>query len=116
MNKGTEHKTVTFDEALKDPSLAHFHEAIEFVKEKSGKELFPKKYELGVMDSVLETVVELFDERPNMPLKSALTSVFQDLPDDLSTTLLLKVTNKVIQQWGKLTATSLKTNDTVAAH
>lgn len=116
MNKGTEHKTVTFDEALKDPSLAHFHEAIQFVKDKSGQELFPKKYELGVMDSALETVVELFEKRPNMPLKSVLTSVFQDLPDDLSATFILKITNKVIQQWSKLTATSLKTNEVVAAH
>ena len=116
MNQGTDHKTVTFEEALKDPSLAHFHEAILFVKDKSGKELFPEKYELGVIDAALESVVELLDKKPYMPLKSVLTYIIQDLPDDLSAALILKITNNVIQEWEDLTATSLTPNEAVASH
>ena len=116
MKQSAEHKTVTFDEAIKDSSFAHFHKAILFVKDKSGKELFPKKYELSVIDAALETVVELFDENSYMSLKSVLTQVIQDLPDNLSAALILKITTKVIQKWENLTNSSLKLNDIVATH
>lgn len=116
MNQNTQHNTMTFDEALKDSSLAHLHKAILFVKDKSGKELFPKKYESGVIDAALETVVELFEKDPNMLLKSVVTTVFEGIPGDLSAALILKITNKVIQKWENLTAKSLRINDVVVTH
>ena len=95
-------KSMTFEEALKNPSLAHFHDAIRFVKDKPNKDIFPQKYEEGVISVALETVFELFEENPKVSLKKVLRLVIKHLPKDITPLLMSKVIQKAIEEWTNL--------------
>ena len=95
--KSKEGKAMTFKQMLKDPSLEPFHEALRLVKDKPNKDIFPKKYEMGLMDAAVGTLVELFDKNPKISLKMALTGVIKNLPNDITDTLLSKAVQKVFE-------------------
>ena len=95
MKKDKDHKTTTFKQALKDPAFAYLHEALLLIKDKPNKDIFPKQYEMGLLDAVVGTLVELFEKNPKISLKMALTGVIKTLPNDITDTLLSKVVQKV---------------------
>jgi hypothetical protein len=65
---------------------------------------FPNKYKATTKREALEKTFELFEENPNMLLKTVVTTVLNDLDDDLSETLVLEMTRVIIEKWKKLTA------------
>ena len=93
--KNKEEKAMTLKQMLKDPSLEHFHELLLFIKDKPNKDIFPKQYEMGFLDAVVSTLVELFEKNPKISLKMALSGVIKTLPNDITDTLLSKVVQKV---------------------
>ena len=95
MKKDKDHKTTTFKQALKDPSFAYLHEALLLIKDKPNKDIFPKQYEMGLLDAVVSTLVQLFEKNPKISLKMALSGVIKTLPNDITDTLLSKVIQKV---------------------
>ena len=95
MTKDKDHKTTTFKQALKDPSFAYLHEALLLIKDKPNKDIFPKQYEMGLLDAVVSTLVQLFEKNPKISLKMALSGVIKTLPNDITDTLLSKVIQKV---------------------
>ena len=95
MKKDKDHKTTTFKQALKDPAFAYLHEALLLIKDKPNKDIFPKQYEMGLLDAVVSTLVQLFEKNPKISLKMALTGVVKTLPNDITDTLLSKVVQKV---------------------
>ena len=105
-------KSMTFKQALKDPSMAPFHAAILSMEGKSNKQIFkekfPKKYEMSVIDVALDRVAEQIDKDPNITLKKALVSVIKNLPKDISDDLLAKVVNQVFAEWAELVASAQK--------
>lgn len=106
------HKTKTFDEVLQDPEQPLLHEAIHFLRKTSFKDAFPRKYEISVIDMATETVTELFEENPNTSLKTVVSAVMEQLPDDISALLLSKVVKQSIEEWENLTASIQKENQT----
>lgn len=116
MKNNEKDKSLTFEEALQDPSLAHIHESILYLQKTPFSQMFPKKNELSLTAIVEMEARNLFIENPNLPIKKVITTIFEPLTDDIPAPLVLKLTQKIIQQWSKLTATSLKTNEVVAAH
>ena len=95
--KSKEEKAMTLKQMLKDPSLEPFHELLLFIKDKPNKDIFPKKYEMGMMDAAVGTLVELFNKNPKITLKMALTGVIKNLPNDITDILLSKVVQKVFE-------------------
>lgn len=104
MKIDNEYTPISFDEALKDPSMSHFHELIHYLEITPNKVIFSKKYELSIQDLTTRKTQALFDENPSMPLKNVLTIIIEYLPDDLAPKLLLKTTQLVVKKWEKLIA------------
>jgi hypothetical protein len=102
MKKIQEDKMVTFEQALTMPEYAQFHDAIRYLEKTPSKDVFPQKYEASIKGLTNRKVQSLFEENPSMSLKNVLTSVIQNLPDDLSTKLLLNMTHLTIRSWDKL--------------
>ena len=102
-NKG-KYTSTTFEAALQDASLGHFHEAIRSVKGKMGKDIFPQKYELSMTSVALCDAEKLFGANPYLPLKTVVTTILASFSDDLSADLILKITQKIIAKWEHLTA------------
>jgi hypothetical protein len=102
MKKIQEDKMVTFEQALIMPEYAQFHEAIRHLENTPSKDVFPQKYEASLKGLTNRKVQSLFDENPSMPLKNVLTLIIENLPDDLSTKLLLDMTHLTIRAWEKL--------------
>jgi hypothetical protein len=100
-------KSMTFEEVLQDPSLAHLHEAIHFLEKTATKDIFPKKYELSMIDLSVENTIELLGKNPNMPLKTVISTIISSFNDDLSAELILKMTKSIIKEWQNL-STSFK--------
>jgi hypothetical protein len=100
-NKKT--KTVSFDEASQMPELAHFHEAIQFLENKPVGTLFPDKYEASMMHIALKRAYVLFEANPTLPLNKVISIIMDNLPNDLSPQLLLKMTKLAIEEWENLT-------------
>ena len=112
-NKGS--RTMTAEEILNDPSLAHFHEAVRFMQRTPSKDIFPKKYEEGVIDVALETVFELFEENSKVSLKKVLRLVIKHLPKDITPLLMSKVIQKAIEEWTDLVEEAQKESPMLVA-
>ena len=106
-------RTVTFDEALELPEYADFHEVIRYLEKTPFKEVFPKKYEISLEDRALETIKTLFSENPDVSFKEILSAVLDRLPNDLSTALLLKMTQFTLKKCEKLSTSTFKNNSTL---
>lgn len=107
MNKTEENKKMTIEEVLQDPSLERFHDAIRLVQNTPFSTLFPKKHELTLTHFVVMGTTDLYNENPNIPIKKVITTIFDDLTDDIPAPLMLKLTKKIIEKWSKLSAESI---------
>jgi hypothetical protein len=96
--------SMTYGEVLQNPSLAHFHEAIHLLQNRSHTDIFPKQYESAMMGVAEGYVVKLFQEVPNLTLKTAITKVIAHLPNDLSDSLITKIKNAIVEKWTQLSA------------
>ncbi len=92
---------IELSEAMKDPETAKFIDDFKRYAEKTPfSKMFPKKYELSLEQMVYDDTHELFEKQPDLPLKSVVTTVLNNLTeDDLSPELLLKMTQLIIQEW-----------------
>jgi hypothetical protein len=98
---------ISSEQILQMPELAHLYEAVLFLEKNEGKILFPKKYEASMLDRAREKTRDVFNEQPKMPLKDAVVVILARLKSDISGELLLKMTQKIIQEWASL---SVKTS------
>lgn len=89
------------EEILASPDLAPWHDALMLVKTKSFPELFPKKHQASMLDMARERTYKLLKEQPTLSLKETVTSVLSDFKTDISSELLLKMTQAIIEQWEK---------------
>ena len=115
MKNNEKSKSMTYEEALKDPSMAEFHEIIRRFQTTPHSQIFPKKHEMGLLSVVEINTRKLFIENPNMPIKTVLTTVFEPLTEDIPAPLVLKLTKKIIQKWESLSATLLQNNDVLTS-
>ncbi len=96
-----DNNVATSEEILASPSLAPWHDALMLVKTRSFAELFPKKYEMSFVSMAREKTYKLLKEQPTLPLKETATSVLSDFKTDISSELLLKMTQAIIERWEK---------------
>ena len=115
MKNDEENKSMTYEEALQDPSLAQFHDVIRYVHKTPFSQMFPKKHELTLLGLAESKTIKLFKENPNMPIKTVLTTVFEPLTEDIPAPLVLKLTKKIIQKWESLSATLPQNNEVLTS-
>ena len=108
MKKNKDSKAMTFEQVLKDPALAHLHEAILFIKDKKPEDIFPKQYEKAMLSVTGSRLFDIFEKNPQTSLKQALLGVIKDLPKGISDTLLVKVVNHVIEIYPEFLASAPK--------
>ena len=67
---------------------------------------FPNKYKAITRTSTKRKTYNLFLKDPNTPLKTVVTTVLNDLNDDLSADLVREMTHIIIEEWERLTASA----------
>ncbi len=106
---------MTFEEALQDPSLTHYHEVIHFLEENKDTILFPEKYMMSLKLTVDLSLRQLFEEAPNMPLLKVLINTFDGMNDKLPLEMILEITTHILKEWEKLSVSTQKTEQLQAA-
>ena len=95
----------TAEQIREIPELAHLYKAVLFLEQNKGKRLFPKKYEASMIDLGAEMTYEFFEAHPTVPLKEAVVTVLGGFKSNIAGDLLLKITQKIIETWEKLSKT-----------
>jgi hypothetical protein len=90
-----------------NPEYAHLYEVVDFL-ENAPRILFPNKHEVAVIDIALEEAHELLSTNPHLSLKETLSTVLMSSEDGLSSDVLLKITQKVIAKWEKLSVPKME--------
>jgi hypothetical protein len=104
MENVKENRSMTMEEALRDPSLAHIHEGLRYLQRTPPKDVFPKKYEISMVGLAKEDAVKRFKKKPDTPLKKVVSKIINSFDDDLSADLILKMTQAIIEKWAELSA------------
>jgi hypothetical protein len=99
-----ENNILSYEEILQIPEML---EVYHFLENTQGP-LFPKKYEMALKSVVSQNVYALFKENPSMPLKNVVSSILSGLSDEISSKLLLKMTQRIIKEWENLSCATLK--------
>lgn len=102
MKINKEDKSISFDEAMATPELAHLKDILQYVENAPVGTLFPKKYEKGIEYIATNKIYALYKENPFLPLKNVVTIVLEQIPANISTAMLIKMTPFIIQKWEKL--------------
>jgi hypothetical protein len=102
MKINKEDKSISFDEAMATPDLAHLRDILQYVENAPDGTLFPKKYEKGIEYIASNKIYTLYKIKPLTPLKNVVSIVLEQLPANISTSMLIKMTPFIIQKWEKL--------------
>jgi hypothetical protein len=87
-----------------DPKFAQqCQDVYDYLKRTPFSKAFPNKYKAITKGEALEKTFELFEENPNMPLKSVVTTVLNGLDDDISAEMVVEMTRIIIKEWKELT-------------
>ena len=108
-------KSMTYEEALQDPSIAEFHDFIRYVQKTPFSKMFPKKHQMSLLSIVGMDTRKLFIENPNLQIKTVVTTILQPLTEDIPAPLVLKLTKKIIQKWESLSATLPQNNEVLTS-
>jgi hypothetical protein len=100
----SKYKSISAEEALNMPEYAHLHDLIRFVETASDSEILPNKYEKGLEYLVSKKVKLLFSKYPNTPLKDVVSVVLQQLPNDISALIILKLTPYIVEEWERFSS------------
>jgi hypothetical protein len=100
--KNKEDKSISFEEAMASPELAHLKDILQYVENAPNGTLFPKKYEKGIEYIASNKIYALYKVNPLTPLKNVVTIVLEQLPANISTSMLIKMTPFIIRKWEKL--------------
>ena len=99
-----ENNILSYEEILQIPEML---EVYHFLENTQGP-LFPKKHEMALKSVVSQNVYARFKQSPSMPLKSVISTILSSLSDEISSKLLLKMTQLIIKDWEHLSCTTLK--------
>jgi hypothetical protein len=73
------------------------------------------KYERVLLDTVRVDTYELLVQNTDLTLNKVIASIISELPDDLPSTMLLKATQGVIEEWEAFTVEKLPLEPALAA-
>jgi hypothetical protein len=95
-------KSIPFEEALQMPELSHLHDMMRYLENAHDSDIMPEKYEQGLEYLADKKTRLLFNENAMLPLKNVVSIVLERLPNDVPALFLVKITQFIILQWGKL--------------
>jgi hypothetical protein len=98
----------TAEQIRQMPELAHLYKTVLFLEQNKGKNLFPKKREMSVLNAATRDTQKFFNEQPTMPLKDIVAAIMSSFIPDLSGELIMKTTQKIIETHEKLSKTVSK--------
>ena len=84
MKMNEDKKSISLEEALQMPELAHLHDTMRYLENASDSDLMPQKYEMGLEYLATKKTLALFNENATLPLKSVVSIVLERLPNDIS--------------------------------
>lgn len=93
---------MTSEQILQTPALAHLYDIVHFLEVTPEKDVFPKKYEAATISMAVQAAHNLLKENPYISLKETVTRVLSGCEDGLSSDVVLKITQKVIKKWEKM--------------
>jgi hypothetical protein len=93
---------ITSEQILQMPELAHLYEAVRFLEGKDGRDLFPRKYQESMLSLAERDAYALFKKNPNLPIKEVLVRILDTYPSDIRGDILLKMTQRIIEEWTEL--------------
>ncbi len=87
------------EEILRDPSMAHYKEAILWAANATDEELLPEKTLAAHKDIIRQKIKALAIAHPNYVLREAIVQILNDFPDTMPSAMLLELTRFAIEQW-----------------
>lgn len=93
---------MTFEEALQDPSLSHYHEIIHFLEEDEDAILFPKKFMMSLKHIIEIDIRKLYKESPSMPLLRVVLTSLEGVNENMTTEMILEITAHILKEWASL--------------
>lgn len=89
-------------DVVADPNLAAFADDIAplLVNEKTIP--YQKSYLLAQQAVIVKRMNQLHQENPSLPLKTVLTKILNEIPENVSSPLLMELTNFTITYWESL--------------
>lgn len=94
--------STTFEEALQDPSLSHFHEVIRFLEANGDKILFPTKFMMSMKDSVIRKLRKLHAETPDMAFLNVVITTLTGRNENMTPEMILEITDFIMKEWQNL--------------
>ncbi len=94
--------SISYEEALQMPELAHLHDTLHYLENAPDSEILPQKYAQSLEYQASKHIQNVFKDTPTLPLKDVVSNVIKRLPNDISATHLLKITPYIIKEWEKL--------------
>ena len=102
MNQTDAPKSISFDEALRDPAYAHARDVIKYVATATSEQLAPRKFKMAHKDAISDTLKKLHKKSPDAPLRKVIYIALKYVPDDTSTKTVLELTEWAASEWEKL--------------
>jgi hypothetical protein len=97
-----------------DPEYAQeLQNVYDYLKKTPFSKAFPNKYKATLKSKAAEKTYALFIQNPEMLLKTVVTTVLNDLNDDLSPELLVEITQFIVGKWKHFSATANLQKSTV---
>jgi hypothetical protein len=73
-----------------------------YLENAADSDIMPQKYEMGLEYLASKKTQQLFSENASLPLKNVVSIVLERLPNEIPAPSLVKITQFIIFQWGKL--------------
>jgi hypothetical protein len=91
-----------------DPAFAPFADEIAVLLDKKDQILNLKSYLLAQQGNISQKIELIRKTNPSMPLKNVVTKIFNDLPENISSEMLLLLTRFTISTWENTDKASVK--------
>jgi uncharacterized protein (DUF2267 family) len=100
-----EEKQLTLEKILEMPEMSDWHAAIRYAQTTPFSKMFPKKHEMSLSRVITLRVRRAFEENAHTTLKDVVSTILGGLKDDISPELIVKMTQLIVDEWTKLSAT-----------
>ena len=114
MKLNKENLSISYEEALQMPELAHLHDTLRYLEHAPDSEILPEKYAQSLEYQASKQIQNVFKNSPTLSLKDVVANVIENLPNDISATHLLKITPYIIKKWENLQESTYQNKPSLA--
>ena len=83
MKLNKENLSISYEEALQMPELAHLHDTLRYLENAPDSEILPEKYAQSLEYQASKNIQKIFKDTPSLPLKDVVANVIERLPSIL---------------------------------